>query len=171
MANKIVYSDPWLTIEKKRVRVRGKEFDYKVHRQNDVAVVLPVLDDGKILIERQFRHAIGKWLLELPAGMIDKGEKPGHGARRELEEETGYRAGKMVLMCRQYGSPANGPRIFYYYCASGLRKTGRTKFDGTETIRTIALSAKRIEKMLTGKEILDHKLVEGYLFYKTFMMK
>ncbi|MDE1824997.1 MAG: NUDIX hydrolase [Candidatus Micrarchaeota archaeon] len=170
MAKKIVYSDPWLTIEKKRVRVRGKAFDYRVHRENDVAVVVPVLEDGRILIERQFRHAIGKWLLELPAGAIDDGEKPEQGARRELEEETGYRAGRMELMCKQYGSPSSGPKVFYYYCASRLKKTGRTKFDGTETIRTLPLSADRIEKMLRSGAILDHKLVEGYLYYKAFMI-
>src|SRR2546426_12760809 len=87
--------------------IREGEIEYKreivVHKGS--AVILPVFDDGTIALVRQYRHAAGKYLLELVAGTLEAGEDPKLGAIRELEEEIGVRAGKIEKLSEFYVSP------------------------------------------------------------------
>src|SRR4051812_37740471 len=98
---------------------KGKIFDVKIDtiREGDVeykrevvvhkgsAVMVPVFDDGTVALVRQYRHPAGKYLLEVPAGSLEKGEDALEGARRELEEEIGVTASKIELLTEFYVSP------------------------------------------------------------------
>ena len=75
--------------------VGGRTAVREVAEHADGVVMAALLDDGRILLERQFRYAVGKEVLEVPAGKMDPGEEPVRSALRELREETGYRAGKI----------------------------------------------------------------------------
>lgn len=170
MSRKILYHSKWITIVERTAKVRGKTITFADNIRPDVAVVVPVFEDGSILMEKQFRHSLDRYIYELPAGHLEKGENPALAAARELEEETGYRPGRIKLMYRDYQDPGSSKRIFYYYHASMLKK-GKTLLDHSEIIQSVKMSPSRLERMLKSKAIKDHKTVEGYLYYKNFVAK
>lgn len=166
----VLYDDGWYRIKRKPVRIKGRKFDFSVLIQKDAVVVVPLLDDGRLILERQLRHKIGKRIYEFPAGHIEKGERPVSAARRELDEETGYRARRIRHMFSAYASPGDGPRIFHYYLALVDRKGGR-RLDGTEEITLHAIRPDTVERMIKGGRIVDHQTVSGYTYYKSFVKK
>jgi ADP-ribose pyrophosphatase len=85
--------------------------------------VVPLLDNGDVVLVRQYRHATGTRLLELCAGGLKPGEDPLSAARRELEEETGYLAGKLVERARFWTTPGFTTEFMYVYEATALVKT------------------------------------------------
>ncbi len=91
-----------------------------------VAGALPILDDGRLVLVRQYRYPIGRWIYGLPGGKVGKGESMIDGARRELREETGYRAKRMRLIMRTYAAPGllrQSP--WSIYIATGLTQDTR----------------------------------------------
>jgi ADP-ribose pyrophosphatase len=110
----------------------GHEFVREVVEHPGAAVVVPVLPDGRIVFVRQYRHAVGEFLIELPAGTLEPGEDPAVCAARELEEETGWRAGKLEPLGIVYPSPGILSEVMSIYVATELTP-GETKRDpGTE---------------------------------------
>lgn len=167
---KIVYKDDWVTIEKERHKVRGKSVEFTKTVQPDVAVVVPILDNGDVLLERQYRHVINKFIYELPAGHIEKGEKPILAARREFEEETGFKVKRIEFMFMDYASPGVTDRAFYYFHARVGEKSKRNP-DSYEVIELAPMSIKRVDAMIRSNRIKDHKTIAGYLYYKNYVMK
>src|SRR6186713_2272927 len=95
--------------------------------------VVPLLDNGDVVLVRQYRHATGTRLLEICAGGLNRGEDPLEAARRELEEETGYLAGKLVERARFWTTPGFTTEFMYLFEATGLVKT-QTNPDEDEII-------------------------------------
>jgi len=83
----------------------GQVFDFEMIRHPGAAAVLPVTGDGRVILVRQYRHATGGWLLEVPAGKLDPGEAPEDCARREVEEEVGWRPGRLRPLGWVWSSP------------------------------------------------------------------
>jgi 8-oxo-dGTP pyrophosphatase MutT (NUDIX family) len=109
LGSRTVVDDRWLRLEAQRVRTaNGNELDpYYVIRERSWACVVPVCDDGRILVVEQYRHGAGLVSWELPAGDIEPGEDPAVAAARELREETGYAvAGALVALGALYPEPA-----------------------------------------------------------------
>jgi ADP-ribose pyrophosphatase len=106
-------------------------------------VIAPVLDDGSILLVRQYRHAIGDWLLELPAGRLARGEDPLRAAQRELEEETGYRARRWQALTRFYPAPGFCSELMHAFAATELESAGpqRLAQDADEELELVRLPA------------------------------
>ena len=105
--------------------IREGDVEYKrevvVHRGS--AVIVPVFDDGTVAMVRQYRHAAGKYLLEIPAGSLENGEDPRTGAIRELEEEVGVTAANIELITEFYVSPGFLTEKMYVFLATGLTET------------------------------------------------
>jgi ADP-ribose pyrophosphatase len=99
-------------------------------------VILPVLDDGRVVLVRQWRPAVGSWVLEAPAGRVEPGEEPAQAAERELEEETGYAASRLEELYSSYVSPGYSDEVQYAYLATGLRRVG-AKPEEDEVIRVV----------------------------------
>jgi len=121
-------------------------------------------DDPTILIERQYRHAANDFLLELPAGRIEPGEAPLAAAKRELIEETGFRAKRWSKLVRYYASPGFLAETMQIYLAQDIRPgVAQPEIDEKITLRHIPLS-ELVRDIQEGK-ILDGKTIIGVLYY------
>ncbi len=137
-----------------------------VIRHNGSVVVLAVDDaaDPQVLMVRQYRHAAGQFLLELPAGHIDAGEAPLAAARRELMEETGFRARQWKPLVKYFASPGFLGESMQIYLAEGIREgTAQPEEDEKIEVRRVPLS-ELLAMIATGK-IHDGKTMIGALLY------
>jgi ADP-ribose pyrophosphatase len=121
-------------------------------------VILPVLDDGRIVMIRNFRHSINEELWELPAGTLEPDETPEQTARRELEEETGYRAAAMTPLCDFYTSPGICTERMYGFAARGLSHVGQ-RLQGAERITPLPMELADVRGMLLRGELHDGKTI------------
>jgi ADP-ribose pyrophosphatase len=131
-------------------------------------VVLPVLDDGRIVLIRQYRHAARQYLWELVAGRIDNGESPKKGAARELIEETGYRAKRFKVFLDVFPTPGFLEERMYILLAEGLT-AGEAQPEEDEKIEARSYTRKELEKMMKEGRICDAKTVAGLLYYFRFL--
>lgn len=135
-----------------------------IEHPGSVAVV-PVLDDGSLVMIRQFRLAAGGVIWEVPAGHIEPGEDPEHCARRELEEETGYRPGKVEHLFEALLSPGSSTELMQFYLATALeRRQQRTEED--EMITVEILEARRVLEMIESNEIRDAKTIAAVSYLR-----
>lgn len=125
-------------------------------------VVLPVFPDGRILLARQYRYAVGEFLWELVAGHIEPGETPGAAARRELEEETGYRARRFRRLLEFYPTPGFVSERMYLFLATGLLP-GKARPEADEALETQAFTRAELERMIRQGQLRDGKSLVGIL--------
>ena len=124
--------------------------------------IVPLLDDSKIVLIRQFRYAAGKELLEIPAGTLEKGEKPDDCAVRELKEETGYEANSMRRLLSCYMAPGYSNEVIHLYVATGLKK-GEKEMEEDEEIAVEAVGFDEALRMIEENNIEDAKTIVGVL--------
>ncbi len=142
----------------------------KTHRRAFVehpgaAVILPLLDDGRIVMIRNRRHAIDQTLWELPAGTLEAGEAPLRCAERELQEETGYAAGSLTPLCTFYSSPGICTELMHTFVARDLQPA-QTLLDPTETIDVQPQSKQQLDALLKAGDIRDAKTLATLLYYR-----
>jgi ADP-ribose pyrophosphatase len=125
-------------------------------------VALPVLSDGRVLLVRQYRHATGGFLWELVAGGIERGEKALSAARRELKEETGYKARRLERLLSYFPTPGFLTERMHLYRATGLRR-GRAEPEADEVLEVRAFSRRELQRMLRRGELRDGKTIVGVL--------
>ena len=128
--------------------------EYIVHP--GAAVVVPILDDGRLVLERQFRYPVGRVMLEFPAGKLDAGETPLTCAQRELVEETGYRAREWALAGTLHNAMAYCTEVIHILFARGLR-SGERALDVGELIELALLPEAEIEASAVRGELTDAK--------------
>ena len=121
-------------------------------------VILPILEDGSWVMIRNRRLAVGYELLELPAGTMQPGEEPLVCARRELEEETGYRAESLELVCIFYSCPGISDERMHGFVARGLTKTAQ-RLEPDEHIRVEVMSPDKVLQLLRDGTIEDGKTI------------
>ncbi len=165
---KVMYRDEWITVEHEHAKVRGKKVLIKRYMQPDVVVVIPLLDNGKLILERQYRYAHGKYLYEFPAGGVEGHEKPLVAAERELREETGYTAKSMKFIFKAYMSTHN-LRQFHFFYAHGLKRTQNPQLEPEEIIQILKVKPSEIERMIANGRIEDTKTITGYLYFKSYI--
>ena len=132
-----------------------------VHHPGGAAVL--AVKDGKVLLERQFRYAVGREIIEIPAGKRDCGEEFIDTARRELEEETGLKAKNLKELCKIIPSPGYTDEVIAVFYADEFEK-GETHFDDTEDLTSFWLDLDKAYAMLSAGEITDAKTVTALLF-------
>lgn len=121
-------------------------------------VILPVLDDGRIVLIRNLRYTVGRELLELPAGTREPDESPLNTAHRELIEETGYRAARMDPLVEFYASPGILTERMYVFVARGL-VAEKQNLQQSEQITVVIFDVPTIRRMLISGEIEDGKTI------------
>lgn len=150
-------------------RYRGRHFSFLTEdltlpngRRTELAMirhpgsigVVPLMDDGQVLMEHQYRPCVRATLLEIPAGTLEPGESPLACARRELEEETGYKAAELIALGRVHILPAYSDEVIYLYVARGLAFM-RARLDSDEIIRTQVYPLGQLMDMIAEGAITD----------------
>lgn len=139
-----------------------------VHRDffhyDGAVVVVPVLDDGGIVLIRNYRFAVGERLLELPAGMLEAGEDPARAAARELAEETGYRAGRIEKLGEFYTGPGTTDENMHAFLAGELAP-GEQELEPHEEIGVEVVPGDRVRAMVAGGTIHDAKTIAALTYY------
>jgi len=145
----------------------GAEHVREVVRHPGAVTILPRLDDGRICLVENFRVAVDQALIELPAGTLEPGEDPAQTARRELAEETGYRADRIQLLTTFYTSPGILDERMYLYLATSLRPGASAPEPGEDLRPLLATWQEALEMVRCGR-ICDGKTLAGLLFYEVF---
>lgn len=138
----------------------GKVWAKEIVLHPGAVCVVALLDDGNVVLVRQYRHAAGKDLLEICAGGLNAGEDPVEAAIRELEEETGYRAAKMVERARFWTTPGFTTEFMYLYEATDLVKT-KINPDEDESIEVEIVTPQEALLMIDDGRIQDAKSILG----------
>lgn len=146
--------DSEIVIETPHLRLRRDEIElpsgtrvgpYYVRESRGFAVVFALTADDRVVLVRQYKHGIGRVLLELPAGGIDPDETPERCAERELREETGY-AGALERIGAYVFDPTSSTTVYHLYLARDARPVGATSFDETEAIETILAAPEDVRR-------------------------
>jgi ADP-ribose pyrophosphatase len=163
-----------------RLLHEGRNFDFLVDEvelpsghvtQRDIVrhpgavAIIPVLGDGRVALIRQYRYAVGKMLLEIPAGTLERGELPLDCAVRELKEETGYEAEVIEPLLSCFMVPGYSDEVIHYFVARGLRVVG----DDPEMDEDITLELHdlvEVRRMIEENVIEDAKTIVGILSLK-----
>ena len=142
----------------------GKESSREVIQHPGAVGILPVLDDGSIVLVKQYRYPVGTVLYEIPAGKMDIGEAPEVCAPRELSEETGYKAKEWKLLTSIVTTPGFTDEVIHLYLAKGLTKEEQHT-DEDEFIDVVAFTPEQVKKMVLEKDIFDAKTLSALLLY------
>ena len=145
----------------------GFEIKRAIVQHSGSAVVMPVDPRGHVLLVRQYRLPALRYLWELPAGRVDAGETPLQAARRELGEETGYRARTWKKLAVFYPSPGFLAEKMTIYLARDLTAGASTPMED-ERIATRWFTAREIDRMIQAGKILDAKTQIGFLKWKRY---
>ena len=138
----------------------GVTVDLETIRHPGAAAVVPIKDDGTVVLIRQFRHAAGGFIYEIPAGKLDSGEDPLHCAARELEEEVGYRASSFELLSSIFTAPGFADEVIHVYKATGLTK-GRQQLDRDEVLEIVEMPLHLAITRIQDGTIRDGKTIVG----------
>lgn len=163
ISSRNIYKGRIFDIRVDTIRDGEAEYDREMVVHRGSAVIVPVFDDGTVALVRQYRHAAGKYLLEVPAGSLDEAEEPQTGALRELEEEIGYRAAKIDKLAEFYVSPGFLTEKMFVYLATELVETSQN-LDEDELIEIERLTFEQALEGVRNGEIEDAKTIIGLTF-------
>lgn len=168
-------------VKKSKILFRGKVFDLQVDeieydsgnkgiREVAIhpggAVVVPVKDNRKIVMVNQFRYPFQKFLLEMPAGKLDKNERPIDCAVRELEEETGYKTKNIIELGLICTTPGFCTEVLHIFLAKNLIPGNHNREEGEHGMEVFEFTLEEIEQKFLKGEIVDSKSIAGVMFYK-----
>jgi ADP-ribose pyrophosphatase len=168
LRSKVLYKGPVFGVRRDEVlEPTGVRATREVITHPGSVVVMPILPDGRILLIRQYRHAVRRFLWELVAGRIDPGESVRQAAARELIEETGYRAKRLRVFLDLFPTPGFLEERMYISIAEGV-SAGKAEPEEDEKITSKAFTRTELEKMIQHGVLRDAKSVAGLLYYFKF---
>lgn len=141
---------------------RDKTYEREIVHHPGSAVIIPIFEDGRVALVRQYRHPAVRYLLEAPAGTLRRGETPEEGAARELEEELGFVAGNLEKLSEFFVSPGFLEEKMWVYLATELTET-KQQLDDDEILEVVRLPFSQALSMITTGEIEDAKTIIGIM--------
>lgn len=163
--SRIVYHEPYHTIRLDRLKMKDHRIhDYYVIEHKDAVAVVPITEDGDIILVEQYRHPIGCNVLDIPGGLIDIGESPSEAIKRELTEETGYRASEVEYLCRFNPDPSISAQEIKLYQANGLVKVGKAQPENVSQLIVHKLRPKTIRNILLSKSKKEYRIKSSWSF-------
>ncbi len=140
---------PYCPVEKHIVEFPdGGTGEWFVNTSSDAVIVVPITKDGKVILQRSYKHGGGEEVVEFCAGMIDEGETPPQAAKRELREETGFSSEKFEKIGECFSNPTGSSMKYHFFLARDCSQTGEQDLDPSEQIEVFLLddwtSAKRL---------------------------
>jgi ADP-ribose diphosphatase len=164
---KTVYQGKYVQTEERLVRLPdGREAVREIVRPPDAVGVLPIDTDGTVHLVRQYRQAIERVILEIPAGIINPGESKEDTGRRECEEETGVRPDKMEWLFRYYHSVGFSTGTIEVYLGTELRKDSSLLPDDGEFIERVRMPFDELYRLAEDGMIVDSKTILAVLWYQ-----
>lgn len=151
----IISRPPWLTVRQDKVELPDGRInpEFYVLEYPDWVNVIAITEDGRFVMERQYRHGIGRTCIEICAGVMENGEDPETAARRELKEETGYVGGIWHKLMTISGNPSTTDNMTHCFVATGVRDSSRRHLDATEDIEVLLMSESEVYALLERDEI------------------
>ena len=162
LSTKLVFNGSIFDVRTDRIREGELEYSRDIVVHKGSAVIVPVFDDGTVALVRQYRHAAGIFMLEVPAGSLEIDEDPLTGAIRELEEEVGVVAENVELITEFYVSPGFLTEKMYVYLATSLTETAQN-LDGDEIIDIERIPLAVAVEMSRDGRIEDAKSIIGLM--------
>ena len=156
LQSQMALNHPWCKIRQDEIELPLGQIidDYFVYVRPDVAIILPITENQEVVFVKQYRHAIGDFFVELPAGSFNpEQESPQVAAVRELEEETGYVASEVRKIGALYDKPSKDTNQLHLFIAENVVKTGKQNLDITEEIEVILIPIDSILNQIINGEI------------------
>jgi len=156
-----LYSGKVLNLYRDTVELpNGRTTELEIIRHPGASAVVPLKADGRVILIRQFRHAAGGFIYEIPAGKLDPQEDPRDCAARELEEEIGYRAGHLELLTSIWTAPGFTDEVIHIYKGTNLEK-GTQQLDQDEVLEIVEWSLDEAIAKIQDGTIRDAKTIIG----------
>lgn len=164
MKKEIIYDGP-VKLRLDTLNFRGKTFKKEIVEHSPSVGIIPIINNSEIILIRQFRHAVNKNLIEIPAGKIENNETPIQAAKRELEEETGY-SGELFLMNQGYLAPSYDTEMIYFFIAKNLQRGNKSIImDEDENILNFKIKIDQAVVHCINGNIQDCKTITAILTY------
>jgi ADP-ribose pyrophosphatase len=164
MKKKKIFEGRVLSLSLYSGKIKKKNVRREIIEHRGAAAMLAI-EKGKIILVKQHRFPHG-YVLEIPAGTLNKGEKdPKKCAFRELTEETGYKAKKMIPLLKYYPSIGYNTELIHCYVATGLKKSSDLKLDDDEILSVVKIDFKKVLGMVMSGKITDSKTICAVLTY------
>ena len=155
LKSEYLFRRPWLTVRRDCVELPdGRQNpEFYILEYPDWVNVIAITDDGQFVMERQYRHGLGKTCFEIPAGVIEKGETPLEAAKRELMEETGYGEGEWKEIMSVSGNSSTTNNISHCFVAKGVKKIGTQHLDRTEDHEVVLLDRSQVWDLMVNDQV------------------
>ena len=163
MRKKRVYDGIVIGIDVYDLTIEGRKVKREIVKHPGAAAILAFDEKDRIILVRQHRYPHG-YVLEIPAGTLEKGESPKRCALREIQEETGYKAKGMTHLITYYPSVGYNTEAIHCFVASGLTRV-KTKLDTDEFITVKKMELPRLIKMIKSGKIIDSKTICAVMVY------
>ena len=165
ISRRVLYKGRAFTVRVDEVeQPSGRKTTREIVEHSNAIAVIALDKQGRIILERQFRQAAGKELLEIPAGGIEPGEDPADAVCREMQEETGFLPESVKLLGSFFLAPGYSTEYMYLYLATDL-KPSRLTAEDTDEIRLEYVSPEDVPQLIKSGAIDDGKSIAGLLLY------
>jgi ADP-ribose pyrophosphatase len=163
LSHAVVFRGRVFHVERDRVRLgHGRTTVLDIVRHRGSVVLIPQPDAAHVILIRQYRHAIGRWIWELPAGSLEPGEAPARAAKRECAEEIGLVPGRVDRLAAYYPTPGFcDERMTFYRCSDLSRPVTPVAGDPDEEIRPRTCTLAEVDRLISRRLIVDMKTVVG----------
>jgi len=164
----LIYSGKIFNVYRDEVMLPNSKLAYREAIDHNGAVAIVPLDKDEVILIRQFRYSTGEEILEIPAGTLNKGEDPESCARRELEEEIGYTAGKIKKMTEFFLAPGYSNELLHLFIAWDLSQSSQI-LDGDEFVQIERYPKENVIELVMNRKVRDAKTIIGLYMLMDYM--